>query len=179
MQARDGIDLVGCTDILAERLSVHGGNDDAFALKSDWSLGKRIDSRNISLLDSSLSSNGCNCLQFGSETSGNFREILFKNITCTQSGEAGIGIQTNDGGNISNVHYEDVTLIGATVPISFASAARAWQRRPPPWRVGVIANISFTNVRALNVSWSRSPWWWPVRKTLAPLNCTKPSFSLN
>ena len=43
----------------------------------------------------------------------------------------------------------------------------------------LLVNISFTNVRALNVSWSRSPWWWPVRKTLAPLNCTKPSLSLN
>ena len=88
--ARDGIDLVGCRHVVAERLSVHGGNDDSFALKSDWSVGRRIDSYNITLRDSTLSSNGyksasnqpqcsflehfsaigrdysCNCLQFGS-----------------------------------------------------------------------------------------------------------------
>ena len=90
--ARDGIDLVGCRHVLAERLSVHGGNDDAFALKSDWSVGRRIDTYNVTLRDSSLSSNGCNCMQFGSETSGNFYDIAYQNITCTQAGKAGIGI---------------------------------------------------------------------------------------
>jgi hypothetical protein len=159
--ARDGINLVGCQHVLAERMRVHGGNDDAFALKSDWSVGRRIDTRNVTLRDSSLSSNGCNCLQFGSETSGNFDHIRYHNITCTQSGKSGIGISTNDGGNISDVEYRDVTLIGSALPFSFASGARAWQRRPPPWRVGRISNISFVNLRALNVSWSRSPWYWP------------------
>ena len=159
--ARDGIDLVGCRHVLAERLEVHGGNDDAFALKSDWSVGRRIDSYNITLRDSSLSSNGCNCLQFGSETSGNFFDILFSNISCLQSGKAGIGISTNDGGNISNIVYRDITLIGAALPISIGSGARAWQRRPPPWGVGHISNISLINVRALNTTWSRQPWYWP------------------
>ena len=159
--ARDGIDLVGCRHVLAERLQVHGGNDDAFALKSDWSVGRRIDSYNITLRDSSLSSNGCNCLQFGSETSGNFYDIHFDNITCTQSGKAGIGISTNDGGNITNVDYRDITLVGSALPLSLSTGARAWQRRPPPWRVGKISNISLVNVRAINTTWSRTPWYWP------------------
>lgn len=73
--SRDGINLVGCRDVLAERLFIHGGNDDAFALKSDWSVGRRIDSHNITLQHSALSSNGCNCLQFGSETSGTFVRV--------------------------------------------------------------------------------------------------------
>jgi len=63
--ARDGIDLVGCRDVLAERLSIRGGNDDAFALKSDWSVGARIDTSNITLRDSTLASNGCNCINVG------------------------------------------------------------------------------------------------------------------
>jgi len=39
--ARDGIDLVGARDVLAERIYVHNGGDDAFALKSDWSVERR------------------------------------------------------------------------------------------------------------------------------------------
>ena len=159
--ARDGIDLVMCRHVLAERLSVEGGNDDAFALKSDWSLGRRIDTHNVTLQHSTLSSNGCNCMQFGSETTGNFEDIHFRNVSCRQAGEAGIGISTNDGGNITNVTYTDITLTHAAIPISFKSGARAWQRRPPPWRVGRISNITFTRVRAYNVSWSRRPWYWP------------------
>ena len=30
-----------------------------------------------------------------------------------------------------------------------------------PWRVGHISNVSFEDVRAVNVSWSRTPWYWP------------------
>ena len=159
--SRDGIDLVGCRHVLAERLSVHGGNDDAFALKSDWSVGRRLDTFNVTLRHSSLSSTGCNCLQFGSETSGNFRDIHFENISCRLAGEAGISISTNDGGNISNVSYRDITLTRTAIPIHFSSGARAWQRRPPPWKVGRISNISFTNIDAVNVSWSHQPWYWP------------------
>ena len=97
-------------------------------------------------------------MQFGSETSGNFRDILFDNVTCGEAGKAGIGIATNDGGNISNVAYRNITLIHTAIPISFGSGARAWQRRPPPWRVGRISNVSFADVRAVNVSWSQIPW---------------------
>ena len=100
-------------------------------------------------------------MQFGSETSGNFRDILFDNVTCGEAGKAGIGIATNDGGNISNVAYRNITLIHTAIPISFGSGARAWQRRPPPWRVGRISNVSFADVRAVNVSWSQIPWYWP------------------
>lgn len=41
---RDGIDLVGCSHVVVERLNVSGGGDDAFALKSDWSLGRELQS---------------------------------------------------------------------------------------------------------------------------------------
>lgn len=156
-----GIDLVGCRHVLAERIAVHGGNDDAFALKSDWSVGRRIDTFNITLRDSTLSSTGCNCMQFGSETSGNFYDVSFENVTCSEAGKAGIGISTNDGGNISDVSYRDITLSHIAVPISFGSGARAWQRRPQPWKVGRISNISFANITAINVSWSHTPWYWP------------------
>lgn len=56
---RDGIDLMGMRHVLAERLWIHGGGDDAFKLGSDWSLGRRLDSYNITLRNSVLSSGTC------------------------------------------------------------------------------------------------------------------------
>lgn len=53
---RDGIDLVGARHVVAERIRIHSGGDDAFALKSDWSLGRQLDSWNITLRDSELAS---------------------------------------------------------------------------------------------------------------------------
>ena len=89
---RDGIDLMGMRNVMAERLNIHGGGDDAFKLGSDWSLGRQLDSSNITLRDSMLSSGGdgsglgCQCIQFGSETSGNFEDIHFLNISCSNAG---------------------------------------------------------------------------------------------
>jgi hypothetical protein len=153
---RDGIDLVGCRHVLAERIHVHRGGDDAIALKSDWSLGARLDTTNITLRDSRLASGessvGCQCIQIGSETSGNFDALTFRNVTCDAAGKAGIGFTTMDGGNISNVVADDIRMAHVTEPVHFYVGARAWQRRPPPWLPGSISNITLLNIQAVNVS---------------------------
>eukprot|EP01052_Picozoa_sp_SAG31_P036543 SAG31_NODE_4579_length_3121_cov_1.314692_1_plen_361_part_00 len=155
--ARDGIDLMGLRHVVAERLHIHGGGDDAFKLGSDWSIGRQLDSYNITLRDSVLSSGeqgsglGCQCIQFGSETSGNFYDMIFSNISCMNAGKAGIGITSMDGANISNMTFKDIQLHGTTEPIHMYIGARAWERRPPPFNVGSISNIRFINIRADHV----------------------------
>ena len=54
--------------VFAFHLQVSGGGDDAIALKSDFSLGEELESYNITVRNSSIGSDGCNALQFGSET---------------------------------------------------------------------------------------------------------------
>ena len=48
---------------------------------------------------------GCNALQFGSETLGDFHDYTFENIIVTAAGKAGIGIVSMDGARIYNIRY--------------------------------------------------------------------------
>ena len=155
--ARDGIDLMGMRNVLAERLNIHGGGDDAFKFGSDWSLGRQLDSSNITLRDSALSSGedgsglGCQCIQIGSETSGNFEDIHFSNVSCSNAGKAGIGITSMDGANITGLTFKDISMRGTTEPIQVYVGARAWQRRPSPFVVGSISDLVFENIVATHV----------------------------
>lgn len=96
----------------------------------------------------------------------------FQNISCSNAGKAGIGLTSMDGSNISGISFSNIRLAGITEPIHMYVAARAvtasclalplqnhdscmiaqWQRRPPPYVVGSIENISFVNITATNVT---------------------------
>lgn len=143
---RDGLDIVGCKDVLVERTSVTGGGDDAIVLKSDWSLGKELATRNITVRDTVAGSLGNNCLQIGSETIGNFSNILFQNIECVYSGQAGIGMATMDGAHIHNITYKDISMRRTAIPISMYVGAR--QHRPEPRRIGSITDVVISNLTA-------------------------------
>merc|ERR1712146_600696 len=83
---RDALDIVSCRHVRIDRCTIRGGGDDAVALKSDYSLGSLLESYDIVVSNSHIGSNGCNALQFGSETVGPFYNILFENITVTSAG---------------------------------------------------------------------------------------------
>ena len=72
----------------------------------------------------SVVESGCNGLQFGSETAGDFRRVRFANIQVLRSGKAGIGIQSNDGGTIEDVVFEDITIRRAANPIFINTTRR-------------------------------------------------------
>jgi polygalacturonase len=101
--SRDGIDLVSCSDVYATGLSIAGGGDDAFVLKSDYSLGAVIHSRNITLEDSSSSTNGATALEIGSETVGDFSGIRFRNIEIHSAGNGALGMAIMDGAHVSDI----------------------------------------------------------------------------
>ena len=115
--ARDAMDIMGCRHVLIEDMNISGGGDDAVKFGSDWSRGKKLGSYNVTVANSVVGSNGCNALQFGSETLGDFYDYSFENITITAAGKAGIGIVTMDGAQISNVTYKHITMQHTTSPI--------------------------------------------------------------
>ena len=69
-------------------------------LKSDWSLGRYVNCENVTVRDSRVGTVGATALEIGSETAGNFTNILFENIVVTSAGDAGIGIVNMDGGTV-------------------------------------------------------------------------------
>jgi hypothetical protein len=142
--SRDGVDLMQCTDVNAHDLTITGGPDDAFALKSDCTMNKALPTDNITVTNSTLGS-GCTALQIGSETWGNFSNISWSHIKVVNGGKSGIGIQMNDGAVIKNMSYDDITLTGTSFPIfmSVTSLLRAPTKMP-----GHAENIHFSNITA-------------------------------
>eukprot|EP01052_Picozoa_sp_SAG31_P004832 SAG31_NODE_204_length_20414_cov_19.143392_24_plen_289_part_00 len=136
-------------------MRISGGGDDAVKFGSDYSTGKIVESYDVNVTNSIVGSNGCNALQFGSETLGNFHEYLFENISITSAGKAGIGIVSMDGAQIYNVVYRNITVENATTALYMYIGGRL--RRPPAGLasndslVGSIHDITIENVHATRV----------------------------
>jgi hypothetical protein len=135
--SRDAIDIMGCRHVLITEMSISGGGDDAVKFGSDYSRGKIVDSFDVNVTNSFVGSNGCNALQFGSETLGDFHDYLFENLTLTAAGKAGIGMVTMAGANIYNIKYRNITMVNTTSALYMYIGGRL--RRPP---AGLSANDS-------------------------------------
>jgi hypothetical protein len=142
--SRDGVDLMECTNVNAHDLSITGGPDDAFALKSDCVMGKPLVTDNVTVTNSTIGS-GCNALQFGSETWGVFQNISWSNIKVVKGSKSGIGIQMNDGSVVKNVSYDNITMTGTSFPIVISATSLL---RAPTKTVGHAENIRISNVTA-------------------------------
>src|ERR1700690_2523281 len=93
----------------------------------------------------SYSESGCNCLQFGCETAGDFYNVNFWNIRIGRAMKAGIGITSGDGAVIDGVNYSNIVVKGAACPIYFL----IWDRLrtgEPGATVGTIKNVRLQNV---------------------------------
>jgi len=115
-KSRDAIDLMGCRNVAVTGCHYSGCGDDTLGIKSDYALGRRIKSQNIYAWDNYFES-GCNALQFGSETAGDFQHIRIWNIKIGLAMKAGIGITCNDSGRIEDVRYRNIEIKGAANPI--------------------------------------------------------------
>lgn len=148
-KSRDAVDLMGCRNVQIHGCRFTGCSDDTIGVKSDYALGRRILSENIYVWDNYFES-GCNGLQFGSETAGDFRNINFWNIRIGRAMKAGIGITCNDGAIIENVNYRDITMKEAANPIYMLITDRL-RTGEKGAKVGTIRNVKISNVVATEV----------------------------
>ena len=143
-ESRDAVDLMGCSDVQIHDCRFTGCGDDTIGVKSDYALGRRINSANIYVWDSYFES-GCNGLQFGSETAGDFHNVNFWNIGIGKAKKAGIGITSGDSAVIDGVNYRNITIKGAACPIYLL----VWNRMrtgEPGVKVGAIKNVHIQDV---------------------------------
>jgi polygalacturonase len=143
-ESRDAVDLMGCSDVQIYDCNFTGCGDDTIGVKSDYALGRRINSENIYVWDSYFES-GCNGLQFGSETAGDFHNCNFWNIRIGRAMKAGIGITSGDSAVIDDVNYSNIVVTGAACPIYFL----IWDRLrtgEPGAKVGTIKNVHMMDV---------------------------------
>ena len=151
---RDGIDLVGCTNVYGTGVRIAGGGDDAFVLKSYYSLGAVLAVANITLENSAISTNGATALEIGTETVGDFSDIAFRNIVIHSAGDGALGMAVMDGGKVSPVSYHNITISGAASPIQFYIGDRQTGHPPGVGRavVGSIEDVLISGVRADRMS---------------------------
>jgi hypothetical protein len=143
-ESRDAVDLMGCSDVQIHDCNFTGCSDDTIGVKSDYALGRKINSANIYVWDSYFES-GCNGLQFGSETAGDFHNVNFWNIKIGRAMKAGIGITSGDGAVIDDVNYSNIVVKGAACPIYFL----IWDRLrtgEPGAKVGTVRHVHLQNV---------------------------------
>jgi polygalacturonase len=143
-KSRDAIDLMGCRNVQVYGCHYTGCVDDTLGIKSDYAQGKRILSENIYAWDDYFES-GCNGLQFGSETAGDFRNVYCWNIKIGLAMKAGIGITSNDSANIENVWFDNIQITAAANPI-FMLLTNRLRTGEPNVKTGTIRNVKITNV---------------------------------
>jgi len=147
--SRDAVDLMSCRNVQVSKCNFTECVDDTIGVKSDYVLGKTIKSENIYVWDCYFES-GCNGLQFGSETAGDFSNVNFWNIKIGKADKAGIGITSCDGAVIDNVNYRDITMHNIANPIFMLIIDRL-RTGDTTRKVGTIKNVTISNVVATEV----------------------------
>jgi hypothetical protein len=149
----DGIDLDNCRFGRISNCYVDSF-DDAICFKTSLALGKLSCTSNISVVNCSLGSS-CNCFKIGTESNGNFTNIVFSNSICfhrekTRKAISGIAIETVDGAKINNILISNVTIESANCPIFLRLGYRG--RGKNPSEPGSLKNISISNISISNAT---------------------------
>jgi polygalacturonase len=118
----DGLDPDGCTNVIIRNCYINA-EDDAMCLKGASSLP----SQNM-LIENSTFVSTCNALKVGTDTQGDFRNIIVRNVTlggvpegeetiAGRQSSTGITLATVDGGHVHDVLIQNATINQARCPI--------------------------------------------------------------
>jgi hypothetical protein len=163
----DGIDPDGCRHVRISGCHVES-RDDAIVLKASLALGARRSTEDVVVTDCQLV-NVRNGLKIGTETSGDFRDIVFRDCTMTARAEpwrppsfldvrdfpsAGVSIQNVDGGRLERVLVSGITMTGIRAPLFVRLAERGWGQAVPA--AGQLTAVTIADVVATGAEWTSS-----------------------
>ncbi len=144
----DGIDPDGC-----ERMTIADCEiislDDAVAIKSGYALGRKLPCRDLTVRNCLVSS-FVNALKIGTESVGDFRNILFRDCVIHNlpgfPSYAGISIISVDGGEINGLTASGITMRNVNYPVFIRLGDRLRTPENPP--IGRIRNVLIEEVTA-------------------------------
>ncbi len=152
----DGLDPDGCKNVIVRNCFINS-EDDAMCLKG--ASGKRTE--NV-LIENSTFVSTCNALKIGTDTQGDFRNIIARNLKLggvpdslgtlrDHEASTGITLATVDGGNVENIIISDVEINQTRCPIFLRIGNRGRVlkgiAKPAP---GYLKNIVIRNVKGVN-----------------------------
>ncbi len=140
----DGISPDCCTNVVISDCIIRSG-DDAIVLKSSYALNKKLPCENITVTNCTVTSRA-NAIKIGTETNGDFRNIVISNCTVYNTYYAGIAVETTDGSNIDGVIISNIAMTNVGNPIFVILSDRA--RGPKPCSIGSMRNVIISNITA-------------------------------
>jgi hypothetical protein len=148
----DGIDPDCCQNVRIANCYVDS-RDDAICLKTSFALGTRRTTRNVTVTGCYLTTHH-NALKLGTESTGDFRDIVVRDCTIVGRRHAwkghlssGITITTVDGGRLERVSVSNVRITNVRAPIFVRLGQRGWGQDVPA--AGTLKNVSISNIVAL------------------------------
>jgi hypothetical protein len=162
----DGIDPDCCRNVRIVNSRVES-RDDAIVAKASFALGVRRSTENVLVSDCALV-NVRNALKLGTESIGNFKNIVFRNCTISARPEAwkpypagwkpfpsaGISLETVDGGSLEQVRVSDITMVGVRAPIFVRLGRRG--KGPAGPAAGALKSVSIAHIVATGAWWTSS-----------------------
>lgn len=118
----DGLDPDGCTNVVIRNCYINS-EDDAMCLKG----ASNMPSKNI-LIENSTFLSSCNALKIGTDTQGDFYNIIARNLKLGgipddmpapkgHDASTGVTLATVDGGNVHDILIKNITIDMARCPI--------------------------------------------------------------
>ncbi len=151
----DGIDPDCCRNVRIRDCRIET-EDDAIVLKASFALGTRSGTRNVTVTGCHLTTlhNG---LKLGTESSGDFRDVVFRDCTIVGrphvwKGElsSGLAIETVDGGHLERVSVADIRMTNVRSPIFVRLGQRGHGQDVPA--AGTLRTVSISNVTAVGAT---------------------------
>jgi hypothetical protein len=160
----DGIDPDCCKNVRIANCRIES-RDDAIVAKASLALGVRRSTENVLVTDCALV-DVRNALKLGTESGGDFRNIVFRN--CTISGRsvgwkpygwkpqpsAGISLITVDGGILERVRVSGITMTGVRAPLFVRLGRRGLGQTVRA--AGELKDISIGHIVATGATWPSS-----------------------
>ena len=162
----DGIDPDCCRNVRIAGCRVES-RDDAIVLKASLALGVRQSTENVVVTDCDLV-NVRNGLKIGTESSGDFRNIVFRQCTLSGRSEmrpplpfdvlpmpsAGVSIQNVDGGRLEQVVVTGITMKNVRAPIFVRLGERGRGQATPA--AGTLSHVTISSLVATGAEWTSS-----------------------
>jgi len=151
----DGIDPDCCRNVRIVGCHIES-RDDAVVLKTSFALGERRPTEHVTVTGCHLVTMH-NALKLGTESTGDFRDITFRDCTIVGrphawKGElsAGVSLQSVDGGTLERVVVSNIRMTNVRAPIFVRLGRRG--RAQAPGTEGALRDVSISNVSATGAS---------------------------
>jgi polygalacturonase len=140
----DGIDIDSCRRVLVEHCDIDTG-DDGICLKATI---RKVCSDIV--VRSCMITSRWAAFKIGTESYGDFQNILFENCTIYDTEGCGIKIVPVDGASVENVTIRNITMMNTTGPIFIAvgERLRTYFEGDEPREAGVIRHVHISNIKA-------------------------------